>query len=86
MELRGEIGALDRAVAGLGLDLAGGDLVTQTPHSDARCDALVALIEELLRESDAWKDDERLIVFTEYKTTLDYQAAEKPSPDASHPW
>ena len=71
-ELRGEIGALDRAVAGLGLDLAGGDLVTQTPHSDARCDALVALIEELLREGDAWKDDERLIVFTEYKTTLDY--------------
>ena len=33
-----------------------------------RCD----LIERLLRSDGAWRDDERLVVFTEYKTTLDY--------------
>jgi superfamily II DNA/RNA helicase len=26
----------------------------------------------LLRKSGAWRDDERIVVFTEYKTTLDY--------------
>ncbi len=55
----------------------------QTPSADARFDALVALIERLLMEppgrtcggagnAPAFRPDERLIVFTEYKTTLDY--------------
>jgi SNF2 family DNA or RNA helicase len=34
--------------------------------------ALEALIDRLLRENGQWRDDERLVVFTEYKTTLDY--------------
>ena len=41
---------------------------------DARFDTLVDLIDRLLRTGDAFRDDERLIVFTEYKTTLDYLA------------
>ena len=32
------------------------------------------MIERLLRHGDEFRDDERLIVFTEYKTTLDYLA------------
>ena len=30
------------------------------------------MIERLLRQNGTWLDDERLVVFTEYKTTLDY--------------
>ena len=30
------------------------------------------LIESKLRSNGEWRDDERLVVFTEYKTTLDY--------------
>lgn len=40
--------------------------VEQDPSKDARFDALVRLIRERL------EDDERLVIFTEYKTTLDY--------------
>ena len=42
------------------------------PAEDARYDALKNLIETHLMEKKAWKDDERLVIFTEYKTTLDY--------------
>ena len=69
-----EIGAIDAALAGLGFDLDGAPPVEQTPAADARFDALVGLIERLLRAADRFRDDERLIVFTEYKTTLDYLA------------
>ena len=69
-EIRGIEGALDA----LGFDLGGAPVVAQTPVADARCDTLVALIERLLRCGDRFRDDERLIVFTEYKTTLDYLA------------
>ena len=44
----------------------------QNPSSDARFIALSNLIDNLLREDGAWKSDERIVVFTEYKTTLDY--------------
>ena len=65
--------AIDAALAGLRLDAAPGDVVVRDPVADARFDALVAVIETLLREaSGAWRVDERLVVFTEYKTTLDY--------------
>ena len=50
----------------------GDELVDQDPVADARFDALCVLVEDLLRENGDWRDDERLIVFTEYKTTLDY--------------
>jgi superfamily II DNA or RNA helicase len=69
-ELSAEIDAIESALAALGL-------VTQTqfavPSHDARVAALIAWIEAHLRNTDGtWKSDERLIVFTEYKTTLDY--------------
>jgi len=42
-----------------------------SPREDARFDRLVKLIDSKLRKEKSWRDDERLIVFTEYKTTLD---------------
>ena len=71
-DLESEIAAIDDAVAGLGIEIGRGDIVAQTPIGDARVDALLALIEKLLRAKGKWRDDERLLVFTEYKTTLDY--------------
>ncbi|MCH8037473.1 MAG: DNA helicase, partial [Proteobacteria bacterium] len=71
-DLEDEIAAIDRAVAGLGLDIAGEELVEQDPAADARFETFSSLIEELLRRDGVWRDDERLVVFTEYKTTLDY--------------
>ena len=74
--LSGEIAALDAALAGLRFRL-GPDadaIVEQNPLADTRFDALTALIEERLRADGRFRDDERLIVFTEYKTTLDYLA------------
>jgi len=71
-ELQDEIEAIDQAIYRLGIDIEDGDPVEQDPKNDARYRALVDLIEELLRDGDNWRDDERLIVFTEYKTTLDY--------------
>ena len=85
-----EIRGIERALAALGFALDDGPITDQTPVADARFDALVALIERLLRDASPqvpasgarprvpqsgggeFSDDERLIVFTEYKTTLDY--------------
>jgi superfamily II DNA or RNA helicase len=71
-DLAEEIAAIDRAVAELGFDLRTDNVVDQDPQDDARLDVLCRLIEELLRSADGWRDDERIVVFTEYKTTLDY--------------
>ena len=71
-ELDAPIAALDSALEQLGLDLDGPPLPNQDPRQDARYTALTQLIDRLLREADQWKPDERLVVFTEYKTTLDY--------------
>ena len=65
---------IERALTGLGFDLDGPPTVSQTPATDARFGALVALIERLLRAGGTFRSDERLVVFTEYKTTLDYLA------------
>jgi len=70
--LEEEIAAIDRSLTKLGFDLSRDDIVEQTPASDARFHALVSLIERLLLLKGQWSDDERLVVFTEYKTTLDY--------------
>ena len=64
--------AIDEAIEGLRLDLETNDLVDQNPLADARFDELISLIERLLRSKGSWRNDERLVVFTEYKTTLDY--------------
>lgn len=72
-ELQAEIAAIDVALAALGL---GGsvDPGEAVPKRDGRFDAFAALVERLLRSNGSWRDDERLVVFTEYKTTLDYLA------------
>ena len=67
-----EIQGIECALAGLGFDLDGVPTVDQTPTNDVRFDALITLIEGLLREGGDFRDDERIVVFTEYKTTLDY--------------
>ena len=66
--LDAEKSAIDSVLRSLGLDMtddSGGEL---TPRNDARFDALFKLIEDAL----LGHPDERLVVFTEYKTTLDY--------------
>lgn len=70
-DLATEIAGIDAALDALRFRL-GGDPVHTDPSHDARVDALVAMIERLLRTQGTWRDDERLVVFTEYKTTLDY--------------
>jgi superfamily II DNA or RNA helicase len=72
-ELRAEIEQVTQALAALGLVYdAALDQVTD-PVDDARFDQLVELVKERLRRGNrSWLDDERIIVFTEYKTTLDY--------------
>jgi superfamily II DNA or RNA helicase len=71
-KLAPEIAAIDRAVGQLGIDMTSGRVAGQDPTEDARYMELCRLIERLLREKNSWKPDERLVVFTEYKTTLDY--------------
>ena len=72
-QLHAEIAALDDAVAALGF-AATRDVVSTDLRHDARFDTLIDLIERLTRDKGAWRADERLVVFTEYKTTLDYLA------------
>ena len=66
-DLASELAAVDKALARLGLP---GD-----PREDVRLDRLFGHIDKHLRSGKAWRDDERLVVFTEYKTTLDYLVA-----------
>jgi superfamily II DNA or RNA helicase len=75
--LDAEITAIDQALARLGIqpvESAKGaeELVLSEPSDDVRFDRVLALIEQKLRKGKTWGDDERLILFTEYKTTLDY--------------
>ena len=73
-----EMTAIDDALAALGFGPDGPPPAERNPVVDARFDALADLIGKLLlRPGDdgappAFRDDERLVVFTEYKTTLDY--------------
>jgi superfamily II DNA or RNA helicase len=69
-KLKKEIDALDFALARLGIQPA--DDGQSNPVEDARLDRLINLVKKQLRQGDKWAQDERLIVFTEYKTTLDY--------------
>ena len=73
-EVQGDARRIEQALGALGFDLAGEAISEQTPRADARFNALAELIERLLLAGDAFLEDERLIVFTEYKTTLDYLA------------
>ena len=71
-DLAPEISAIDDAVRQLGIDLQSSQVTSQDPRADARFDSLCKLIDRLLQQDGKWKSDERLVVFTEYKTTLDY--------------
>ena len=74
VELDSEIDRIRHALKALGFDPGGPSPAEQVPNRDARFDELVQLIERLLRRDGRFRDDERLVVFTEYKTTLDYLA------------
>ena len=84
-DLGEQVRGMEIALDALGFDLDDAPITEQTPTADARFDALVTLIDRLLIEPSgrvhrvvenqpAFRPDERLIVFTEYKTTLDYLA------------
>lgn len=68
--LKAEIEAVDAALGALGLT-PNGDLPGD-PKRDSRLDRLIEMMDSFLRRDRRWTDEERLIVFTEYKTTLDY--------------
>jgi superfamily II DNA or RNA helicase len=68
-ELTAETAALDAALSGLNLRPFE---PSTDPGADARFHALVRWLDENLREGKSWRANERLIIFTEYKTTLDY--------------
>jgi superfamily II DNA or RNA helicase len=65
--LQPEILSVDSALNALGLSSA-----DSLPKEDERYARLKTLIQQRLRTGNQWGKDERLIVFTEYKTTLDY--------------
>lgn len=65
-----EISGVDTALRTLKLDKM--PVLSMVPSVDARFDRLRDLIRHRLRNAEAWNTDERLIIFTEYKTTLDY--------------
>jgi len=70
-DLRKEIDAVTQALDQLGLRPEGDTF--SDPSEDVRLAQLIELIKERLRVGGReWAADERLIVFTEYKTTLDY--------------
>lgn len=68
--LQEEIAAIDQALAALKLNQQ--PVVELTPAFDSRFDRLLEMINKELRNAEQWQADERLIIFTEYKTTLDY--------------
>jgi hypothetical protein len=65
-----EIERIDESLGVLGLGAP-----NQWPSVDERYERLLKLVRDRLRDGKLWRDDERLIVFTEYKTTLDYLKA-----------
>lgn len=78
-DLREQIEAVNGALADLGLAVVPGQGDDENdvtdPREDARIDQLIELVKERLRSGNRkWLEDERIIVFTEYKTTLDYLA------------
>ena len=73
-EVSEEIRCIEDALNELGFDFDGPPTIEQTPIVDARFDTLIDLIERLLRNGGEFRQDERLVIFTEYKTTLDYLA------------
>jgi superfamily II DNA or RNA helicase len=67
-----EIERIDAALDALGLNHPDVPANQLRPLKDARFDALQKLINRQLCQNGRFRGDERLVVFTEYKTTLDY--------------
>lgn len=70
--LTAETASIDDAVTALGLARNGEPVIDTDPTQDSRFETLLDLINKRLRTETDWRDDERLVIFTEYKTTLDY--------------
>ncbi|MFP3787000.1 hypothetical protein, partial [Burkholderia sp. SIMBA_024] len=68
--LESEVAGVDATLQALRLTEL--PVTSKEPTVDARFDRLRDLIRTRLRNAEAWNRDERLIIFTEYKTTLDY--------------
>lgn len=69
--LQDEIVAVDAALQQLGL-VPGANGELPQPTADERWERLIDTIEQYLRLGNQWRDSDRIVVFTEYKTTLDY--------------
>jgi superfamily II DNA or RNA helicase len=68
-----EISNVDAALEALGLGREhSGTMTAVDPRLDQKFAASLGLIDERLRDAGEWRSDERLIIFTEFKTTLDY--------------
>ncbi|HSH01930.1 MAG TPA: DISARM system SNF2-like helicase DrmD [Anaerolineae bacterium] len=70
--LTAEIETIDKILTELNLPPPEPDQESSFPHDDARWHRLQRLIQDRLQDRNHWLLDERLIIFTEYKTTLDY--------------
>lgn len=66
-----EIADIDQCVSALGIS-ADKPAPDQNPLVDSRFDTLVAWIQAHLHGDATWQTTERLVLFTEYKVTLDY--------------
>jgi ERCC4-related helicase len=69
-DLTSEVAAIDHALERLGLTRVDGAL--RVPAVDSRFHRVMDVATQHLRDGKQWKQDERLIIVTEYKTTLDY--------------
>ena len=65
-----QLAAVDAALLSLRLDQQ--PVAECVPAADSRFAAVLELINKRLQDGGKWRQDERLIIFTEYKTTLDY--------------
>lgn len=71
-ELSDKIAEIDLALEGLGLGDRDTLPGTVNPAGDSRFECIKKWIDDHLVRDGTWLDDERLVIFTEYKTTLDY--------------
>jgi superfamily II DNA or RNA helicase len=54
--------------------------------ADTRLRALETLLDDKLRGGEAWREDERIVIFTEYLATLDYIVARLRARYGDAPW
>jgi hypothetical protein len=71
-ELKAEFKSIERALEALGLGPTGQSMTLIDPKADARFSELIDVISTRLLSGKEWLAGERLVLFTEYKTTLDY--------------